>query len=222
MASNHNNRMDFTFQLLSCWLHFRITLPHIYGTSDYFQITTGRGWTITWMEEWCFDTPRICNTVFLNLKLSNIYSAYDSRRSHLQLHSGMIKPSSVPSSEMSLGKSKPQEETRPSRYFVPPWTKSYYTIAWKSTPASTRALEIWADCWKWTLSAGKKGENTSINKQLIASGAFRYWGEKHKKEAPEVLRLSIPFSPRQVSCGKQHCFIEVNVTVLPLMLLFCQ
>lgn len=95
MASNHSNRMDLTFQLLSCWFHFRITLPHIYRISDYFQITTGRGWTITWMEEWCFDTPRICNTVFLNLKLSNIYSAYDSRRSHLQLHAGMIKPFSV-------------------------------------------------------------------------------------------------------------------------------
>lgn len=221
MASNRNNRMDLTFQLLSCWFHFRITLPHIYGISDYFQITTGRGWTITWMGEWCFDTPRVCNTVFLNLKLSNIYSAYDSRRSHLQLHAGMIKPSQSHLLRCPWEKVTPKRKLDPADTLFP----LNKVLLYHCLEIHTSIHQGFGDLsWllKVNIICGKERGKAAINKQLMVSGAFRYWGGKHKKEAPEVLRLSIPFSPRQVSCGKQHCFIEVNVTVLPLMLLFCQ
>lgn len=218
--------MDFHIwaELLSCWFHFRITLPHIYWVSDYFWIKTGRDWTITWTGEQCFDTPRICNIVLLNPTLSNTieyHSVYDSSISLLWLHIWKIKTLFCPWFLGCLWEEvASKEKARSHQPLCSPCTKFHCTIAWKSTPASTRALEICADCWKWTLSAGRE------RKHQVANSFSSFWyqrvGKAQKKGMFKVLGLSIPFSPRQVSCGKQHCFIEVNVTVLPLMLLFCQ
>lgn len=81
-----------------------------------------------------------------------------------------------------------------------------------------RALEIWADCWKWTLSAGRE------RKQKVANSCSTFLVGKGTRRKGTVWSsgLSIPFIPRQVSCESNTVFIEVNVTVLPLMLLFCQ
>lgn len=169
-------------ELLSCWLHSRRTLPHIYRVSDYFWIKIRRDWTIAWRGQQCFDTPGICNTVLVNSQLCNIGhdSVYGSRISLLQLLNGKLKTLLILSlsPETTVRRSSPERENQTPPPSSSPWTKFCCTIAWKSTPASTRALEIWADCWKWTLSAGrKKKQSSKSSSSLILEG----W-ERHKKK----------------------------------------
>lgn len=88
-------------------------------------------------------------------------------------HISNFTPSSVPSSEMPLGKSHPQEETRPSRYFVPPEQSLIIPLLgnphqhppglWRSELTAESEHCLWE----------RKGK-AAINKQLIASGAFSY------------------------------------------------
>lgn len=74
-----------------------------------------------------------------------------------------------------LGEFALWEQTRHPQQLPNPLRKFCYTIAWKSTPASTRALEIWADCWKWTLSAGRE------RNRKIADSHCSFWIPKGGK-----------------------------------------
>lgn len=118
--------MDFHIgaELLSCWFHFRITLPHIYWISDYFWIQIGRDWTTTWVGEHCFDSPKICNIVLLNPQVSNSfehYSVYGLRLSLPTSHWTNKYPfSSVPVSwdclrrrSQERGKPRPHQQVLP-------------------------------------------------------------------------------------------------------------
>lgn len=49
-----------------------------------------------------------------------------------------------------------QIQSTPLRPILVLFPEPIFTIASKSTFSSTRALEICAACWKWTLSTGKK------------------------------------------------------------------
>lgn len=70
-------------------------------------------------------------------------------------------------------------KSTPSRPILEPLPQPIFTIASKSTCSSTRALEICAACWKWTLSGGNTAaslrDQTSklmlSSKQILLAGA---------------------------------------------------
>lgn len=193
-------------ELLSCWFHFRITLPHVHWLSDYFLIKIGRDGTITGLGFWPSQDMQYCASqpptvwywTWLSLWLKDITSS----TSHWKNDSICFRP---PSPGNSVRRSSSKRGTRPHQEVPSPCRKFCYTIDWKSTPASTRALEIWADCWKWTLSAGRERKRKVTKSPLHFSGRKGGKGTR-RKGLFEVLGFSIPFRPRQVSCGKATLF----------------
>lgn len=113
-------------------------------------------------------------------------------------------------------RSNREEGTRPHQE-APSLLRLCYIPLTGNPPASTRALEIWADCWKWTLSAGRE------RKQKVTNSCSTFLVGKGTEERglSEVLGLSIHLS-KTSELWKATLFYWSKCNSLAPHALFCQ
>lgn len=178
--------MDFHIwaEQLSCCFHFRITSPY-FSLGKWFLLSQIRERrdnhrarrAITRLGIWHSQDMQYCAFQPLNDIEHDCVSG--SSISLLQLLTGKIRLffAFVPFSwDLDERSNRERGNQTPPGSSFPLQEALLYTIDWKSTPASTRALEIWADCWKWTLSAGKERKQkitNSCSTFLVGKGTRR-------------------------------------------------